>query len=36
MLIKIVSFNVAHGKGLDGIIDINRQAEIVNAYKPDT
>ena len=35
MLIKIVSFNVAHGKGLDGIIDINRQAEIVNKYKPD-
>lgn len=35
MLIKIITFNIAHGKGLDGIIDIERQAELVNTYKPD-
>lgn len=35
MLIKIVTFNIAHGKGLDGIIDVERQANLVNTYKPD-
>ena len=35
MLIKIITFNIAHGRGLDGIIDIERQAELINEYKPD-
>ena len=35
MLLKIVTFNIAHGKGLDGIIDLERQAELVSKYKPD-
>ncbi len=35
MLIKIITFNIAHGKGVDGIIDIDRQAELINSYKPD-
>lgn len=35
MLIKIITFNIAHGKGLDRIVDIARQAELINLYKPD-
>lgn len=35
MLIKIITLNIAHGRGLDGIVDIDRQAEVVNRYKPD-
>ena len=35
MLIKIITLNIAHGRGMDGIVDIDRQAELVNTYKPD-
>lgn len=35
MILKIITFNIAHGKGMDGIIDISRQAEIIKQYKPD-
>ena len=35
MLLKIVTFNIAHGKGLDGIIDLERQAELVRKCNPD-
>lgn len=35
MIIKIITFNIAHGKGLDGIIDIERQAEVIKLYNPD-
>ena len=35
MLIKIITLNIAHGRGMDGIVDIDRQAELVNRYKPD-
>ena len=35
MLIKIVTFNIAHGKGLDRTIDVERQANLVNTLKPD-
>ena len=35
MLIKIITFNIAHGKGLDGIVDIGRQAQIIKEYDPD-
>lgn len=35
MLIKVITFNIAHGKGLDGIVNIERQAEVIKEYKPD-
>lgn len=35
MLIKIITLNIAHGRGMDDIVNIDRQAEIVNNYKPD-
>lgn len=35
MLLKVITFNMAHGKGLDGIVNLERQAEIINSYKPD-
>ncbi len=35
MIIKIVTFNIAHGKGLDGIVDIDRQAQHIYECKPD-
>lgn len=35
MILKLVTFNIAHGKGMDGIIDIKRQTEIIKQYKPD-
>ena len=35
MLLKIITLNIAHGKGLDGIVDIARQADLINTYKPD-
>ena len=35
MLLKIITFNIAHGKGLDGIVNVERQAELINSYKPD-
>ena len=35
MLLKIITLNIAHGRGLDGKVDIERQAKIVNSYKPD-
>lgn len=35
MLLKVVTFNIAHGKGRDGIVNIERQANMINSYKPD-
>lgn len=35
MLLKVVTFNIAHGKGLDGIVDIERQSNLISLYKPD-
>ena len=35
MLIKIITFNIAHGKGMDGIVDIERQADVIQRYNPD-
>lgn len=35
MILKIVTFNVAHGQGMDGIVDLQRQAEVIKNYKPD-
>ncbi len=35
MILKIITFNVAHGKGMDGKVDIVRQAELIKEYQPD-
>lgn len=35
MLLKVITFNIAHGRGMDGIIDIERQANLIDKYKPD-
>ena len=35
MLLKVITFNIAHGKGMDGVVDITRQADLINKYKPD-
>lgn len=35
MLIKIITFNIAHGKGMDGLVDIGRQAAAIRQYEPD-
>ena len=35
MILKIITFNVAHGKGIDGIVDLQRQAEVIKKYNPD-
>ena len=35
MKINILSFNMCHGQGLDGIIDLDRQAQLLRKYNPD-
>lgn len=35
MILKIITFNIAHGKGMDGKVDIARQAELIKKYQPD-
>lgn len=35
MKIKAITFNICHGEGIDGVIDIKRQAEFINKYNPD-
>ena len=35
MRIKAITFNICHGEGIDGVIDIKRQAEFINKYNPD-
>lgn len=35
MLLKVVTFNIAHGKGMDEAVDLERQATLINRYKPD-
>lgn len=35
MLLKVITFNCAHGKGMDEKVDIERQANLLNLYKPD-
>lgn len=35
MILKIITFNIAHGKGMDGTVDVARQAEVLKEYKPD-
>ena len=33
--LKTITFNMCHGEGLDGIIDVERQAKFLKKYKPD-
>ena len=35
MLLKVITFNVAHGRGMDGLVDINRQAKLMQKYNAD-
>lgn len=35
MILKIITFNIAHGKGMDGKVDITRQANVIKNYQPD-
>lgn len=35
MILKAVTFNMCHGEGLDGKIDVRRQACFIRNYKPD-
>lgn len=35
MILKAITFNMCHGEGLDGKIDVRRQAMFIKKYKPD-
>jgi len=35
MILKTITFNMCHGEGLDGKIDVRRQACFLEKYKPD-
>jgi len=35
MILKAITFNMCHGEGLDGKIDVRRQALFLKKYKPD-
>lgn len=35
MILKAITFNMCHGEGLDGKIDVRRQATLLRKYKPD-
>lgn len=35
MLLKALTFNMCHGEGLDGKIDVRRQAMFIKKFKPD-
>ena len=35
MILKTITFNMCHGEGLDGKIDVERQANFLKKYKPD-
>lgn len=35
MIIKAITFNMCHGEGMDGNIDVERQAKFLKEYKPD-
>ena len=32
MILKTITFNMCHGEGLDGIIDVERQAKFLKQY----
>lgn len=33
--LKIMSFNIRHGEGLDGVLDLSRSAEVIASQAPD-
>lgn len=35
MILKCITFNMCHGEGLDGKIDVRRQAMLLKKYNPD-
>lgn len=35
MILKAITFNMCHGEGLDGKIDVRRQAIFLKKYRPD-
>ncbi len=35
MILRAITFNMCHGQGLDGKIDVKRQAEFLRKFKPD-
>lgn len=35
MNFKVITYNIAHGKGLDGNVDIERQARLIKKYSAD-
>lgn len=35
MILKAITFNMCHGEGLDGSIDVRRQATFLKHFKPD-
>ena len=35
MILKTITFNMCHGEGMDGIINVERQAKFLKKYKPD-
>ena len=35
MILKAITFNMCHGEGLDGSIDVRRQATFLKKFKPD-
>lgn len=35
MILKAITFNMCHGEGLDGTINVERQAKFIKKYKPD-
>ena len=35
MDLKILTYNISHGLGLDKVIDVKRQAELIKSLTPD-
>ena len=35
MILKAITFNMCHGEGLDGSIDVRKQATFLKKFKPD-
>jgi endonuclease/exonuclease/phosphatase family metal-dependent hydrolase len=34
-ILRVMSYNIHHGEGMDGVPDLSRYAEIIAAQKPD-
>ena len=33
--LRIMAYNIHHGEGMDGIVDLDRIAQLINIYSPD-